>query len=404
MTDAFRTFRVVEKHRESSVIMSFRLVSTDGGPLWPAKPGQYLTLRVPSPDGDLLKTYSISSCVDEQSYYRITIKREAAPNSDVLNGFGSRWLHDEVREGDKIEIAAPRGHFVLVEESNRPVVLLSGGVGQTPLLSMLHTLAKGSRDVWYLHACYNGDVHAMEGEVAELVSQAQGRIQAYTIYENPSDADRESSKFSHEGIIDRAYLQSLLPLDDYDFYMCGPTPFMVAMYRHLTDLGVDKTRIAYEFFGKSQSLEALARSVPMVKRFEMHHPANAPAAIANLAYLTDPDARAIVDDQPFNDIPGTEHPTEADDTIKESKDTGDVLFAKSEKVAKWEANSMSLLDLAETAGLSPEFSCRSGICNSCKCRLKEGEVEYFEEPLDPPASGEVLICCARPKGRVVLDL
>jgi len=352
MSGAFRRFRVAAKHPENAIITSFHLEPVDGGPLWPARPGQYLTLRVPSAGGTVLKTYSLSGNVTAPDTHRITVKREGRPANrpDLPEGVGSCWLHDRVKPGDEIDIAAPRGVFVLDETSPRPVVLLSGGVGLTPMVSMLHALVPTGRDVWFIHACENGAVHALRDEVAGLVAQAGGRVRSHVTYRSPLPEDRAGRRFDSEGVIDRRVLQSILPLDDYDIYMCGPTPFMAAMYRLLTGLGVAKDRIHYEFFGEATSLES---------------PSATPVAPA----------------------------------------TGrEVVFAKSGLTVPWDDSAESLLDLAEKAGLSPTFSCRTGICNSCRCGMAEGAVEYFEEPLDEPGPGRVLICCSKPVGRVVLDL
>ena len=261
MNAGFRRFRITGKVIESSIITSFYLAPCDGAPLWCASAGQYLTLRIPQSGSSVLKTYSISTDVADAQQTRITVKHETAPSQlpHVPAGIGSSWLHDDATPGTEIEIAAPRGRFVLNEDSSRPVVLLSGGVGQTPLLSMLHSLARSERPVWYLHACENGDVHAMHGEVEALVSAACGRIQYHVCYRNPSEADKSAQRFHSAGLIDQSRLQALLPLDDYEFYLCGPTPFMVAIYRLLILLGVPENRISYEFFGKAKSLPELAK-------------------------------------------------------------------------------------------------------------------------------------------------
>ena len=392
MADGFRRFRVARKIVESDVITSFHLEPADGRALWPVLPGQYLTLKVPTDVGNALKTYSVSSDPSEARFHRITVKRETRPADapDAPEGVGSCWLHDRVEEGAEIEIAAPRGAFVLDEESVRPVLLLSGGVGITPLLSMLHRLARTQRDVWFVHACENGAVHAMGAEVRAVAAQADPRVRAYILYSTPSDADRAAMGFDAEGMIDRAFLQSILPLDDYDVYLCGPTPFMVAMYRSLTDLGVAKGRIAYEFFGKGGSLDALAAARNTPARIARMAASRAPAAVASLAFLTDPDARAV--------------PDTLATTSKRETGGGDIVFRRSGVTATWDGTADTLLEFAENEGLEPEFSCRSGICNSCRCGLLEGEVEYVETPLAMPGPGDVLICCARPKGRVVLDI
>ena len=290
MAEAFRRFRVVRKVPESSVITSFHLAPADGGPLWEARPGQYLTVRVPAEGGTVLRTYSLSCAVDAPDCHRITVKRES---------LGSVWLHDRVAEGDEIEVAAPRGAFHLDEDSTRPVLLLAGGVGVTPLLSMLHRLAATDRRAFFVHASENGDVHAMRDEVAALAAASEGRITVRCVYRAPTDADRAAGRFDAEGVVDRALLQSLLPLDDYQVYLCGPTPFMVAMWRLLTGLGIAPERIAYEFFGKGGSLAALAAEPEALRvRPATHVPAHAPKSLARLEFLTDPDARAVPEAPP----------------------------------------------------------------------------------------------------------
>lgn len=390
MAGEFRSFRVARKVAESDIITSFYLEPTDGAPLWPVKPGQYLTLKVPGSNGPVLKTYSVSCDPSETEFHRISVKREGRPSPDLPDGVGSCWLHDTVEVGSEVEMAAPRGTFVLDEDSTRPVILLSGGVGITPLLSMLHRLAGSERDVWFIHACENGDVHAMHDEVSALAEAGGAAVRRHTLYRSPTDADRAAKRHDAEGIIDKAFLQSVLPIDNYDVYMCGPTPFMVAMYWLLTELGVPKAHIAYEFFGKASSLDALAAAP--VAAPSSKAASRAPKAVASLAFLTDPEAWAVPETQPVaKPASGT-------------SGAGNVTFRKSGVTAAWDGAMESLLELAEDAGLNPEFSCRAGICNTCSCTLVEGEVEYIEEPLAPPEPGKVLICCSRPKGRVVLNI
>jgi len=378
--NGFRAFRVTKKRAESDIITSFYLEPTDAGPLWTVKPGQYITLRVPVANDPVLKTYSVSSDPSAPSHYRITVKREAGFNG-VPDGVGSCWLHDQVAVGDTIDIAAPRGVFCLDEDSTRPVVLLSGGVGLTPMVSMLHCLKHSARDVYFLHACENGRVHALRNEV---MAQTSDRIQARFVYRMPEDGDQ----FDASGMIDKAFLQSTLPIDDYDVYLCGPVPFMMAMYGLLQELGVPKARIAYEFFGKAASLDQLVSKAAPVKVATKAASKAAPTVQA-LTFLTDPDAWAAADETPA--------PVQV-------ASQGQVNFRRSDASADWDGSANSILELAENCGLEPEFSCRSGICNACKCTLVSGEVEYFEQPLTAPENGKVLICCSRPKGTVVLDI
>lgn len=446
MSARFRPFRIRAKVRESANITSLHLEPADGEPAWPASPGQYLTLRLPHANGALLRTYSVSGDTADTRTTRITVKREETPpgSPDAPPGRGSCWLHDHAVEGSTLEVAAPRGRFVLDEKSTRPVVLLSGGVGQTPLLSMLYALADSERSAWYVHACENGDVHALGAEVEALVERAGGRLRHHVVYRSPGAGN--GTGFHSSGLIDKALLQSLLPLDDYDCYLCGPLPFMVALYRLLRALGVPETRIAHEFFGKARSLAVLAAeaeaaeagldaatdAATLVGAEPSPAPGSrAPAALAALANLTDPGARAAPDDASPTGIAARALPASGEapasgassasrdgrriappnaasltspGTDRDGGHEREVVFARTGLSARWDDGAGTLLELAEASGLAPPFSCRSGICNTCLCDLRDGEIEYVEEPLVAPEPGQVLICCSRPRGRVVLDL
>lgn len=383
MAMEFRPFRVRKKQIECDNIVSLFLQPTDSKPLWPAAPGQYLTLKVPTNDGPVNRTYSLSSDCDDQHIYRITVKREPAPvdSPSARAGIGSTWIHDHVKVGDDLQVAPPRGSFVLDQTSDRPVILLAGGVGLTPLLSMLHALAKTNRNVWFFHACKNGSEHALREEVEKLSRASKGRIRSHFTYSSPTKMDQETMGFYSAGRINQDTLQRELPLDCYDAYICGPTPFMVAMYNLLVDLGVSPPNIAYEFFGKAHSLEELATAA----RQPIARPTNVARLGATLAAKNPNNSRQLESSALQGEEPL-------------------VTFAKSGKSIRWNDANSSLLEAAENAGLTPEFSCREGICNTCSCALLSGEVEYFEEPLDAQKPDKVLICCSRPTGDVVLDI
>ncbi|MCB5411922.1 2Fe-2S iron-sulfur cluster-binding protein [Pseudogemmobacter faecipullorum] len=393
MADAFRKFRVARKHPESSVITSFHLVPADGGALWPARPGQYLTLRIPGPEGPVLRTYSLSNAVDATDCHRISVKRETGLNGNP-DGIGSGWLHDHLAAGDEIEVAAPRGAFFLDEGSTLPVLLLAGGVGVTPMMSMLHRLAQGSRKAWLVHAVESSAVQPLRAEVERLVAASSGRITACNVLRNPAPGDHPDVT----GVVNASLLQSLLPLDDYQVYLCGPVPFMVAMWRLLTSLGIAPERIGYEFFGPGGALPKLAAgelappgsATPRI-------PVRAPKSLDRLDYLTNPDVRKAAEPAARNAAAAA-----GPDAMAESGN--EVVFARSGVTLAWNSGVKSILELAESAGLDPAFVCRSGICNSCRCTVKAGQLDYFSEPLDPPGPGQALICCSRPNGRVVLDL
>ncbi len=373
-----RKLRVVAKTRESRLITSFELAPVEPGGWRPFEAGQFLVLRVPgdSTRPSALRTYSVSCAPGHPGRYRISVKREAAPRDGVPPGLGSCWLHDHVAVGDLLDADGPRGDFVLDRASARPVVLLSGGVGLTPLVSMLHALAEGSdRAAHFIHACDNGEVHALGDEVRALVASRPGLVARF-VYRTPSDADRaggdagggrsSSPRFDAEGIVTRELLQRWLPLDDYDFYLCGPPPFMQGCYRLLRSLGVPKARIAYEFFGPATVLDT----------DDIEAGVAAIAAAAPPAAISDADAATAAL----------------------------VSFRKSGRSAHWQPGCESLLAFAEEQGLQPDFSCRAGVCGSCRTALVSGAVDYFEDPLDDPGAGQVLLCCSRPRGPVVLDL
>jgi ferredoxin len=230
------------------------------------------------------------------------------------------------------------------------------------MVSMLHRLAKTERKVHFVHACEDGKVHAHRDEVLRL-AKSVATVRTCFVYRTPSPEDLSERRCDSAGVVDRMLLQGLLPLDDYDFYLCGPPGFMKAVYGVLLTLGVPKARIKYEFFGPATILEP-----------------NAPAVEAH----SDPAPQ-----------------------ITDNSDTGgaEIIFASSGRMVRWGDFTGTLLEFAEQQGLTPEFSCRAGICNSCECDLLEGSVSYDEQPLDTPPEGKVLICLARPAGqRLRLDL
>lgn len=361
----FRRLRVAGRVRESSLITSFLLEPADDLPLPAFRPGQFLVLNLPGPDGrgQTLRNYSLSGRHDDPRAYRISVKREGGAGPGVPPGLGSTWLHDRIGVGDILLAQGPRGDFVLDESSTRPVVLLSGGVGLTPMVAMLHALARGSdRRVHFLHACEDGTVHALRDEVLALTGLRPG-LSAHFRYRAPTPEDRAAGHFHGEGLFTREALQGLLCLDDYDVYLCGPPPFMQALYATLRGLGVARDRIAYEFFGPATVLDPEGAALS---------PAPAPAPSA----APSPDAAAALT----------------------------VTFARSGRSAAWDPESGSLLAFAETQGLTPDFSCRAGVCGTCRTRVASGEVTHFEEPLEELAPGELLLCCSRPLTPVVLDL
>ena len=383
----FRDYRVLEKLRESDVITSFVLQPVDGV-MPPYQPGQYLVFRLEIDGQTVLRNYSVSGDPDCTDRLRISVKHEKAPTGlSVADGLASSYLHQQVQPGDVLSAAGPMGEFVLDESSQRPVVLLSGGVGQTPLLSMLHRLLKRSqRKVYVIHACDNSVVHAFADEMRELVGQREG-VQLYFCYRNPTEHDEQAGLHHVSGLITREQLQRWLPLDDYEFYLCGPSAFMQSNYGVLRSLGVARDRIHYEFFGPATVLEnTLAVDVAASAVQGEVQPAPSSRVVANASEL----------DSPVEAVRGTT--TAAEDAAQT------VTFLPDGRQAQWHEDCPSLLDLAEETGLNPDFNCRAGLCNTCMCTLVSGEVDYFEEPLDPVPDGKVLLCCSRPRGAVAVEL
>lgn len=383
----FRDYRVLEKQRESDVITSFVLEPVDGV-VPPYQPGQYLVFRLEIDGQTVLRNYSVSGDPDCTDRLRISVKHEKAPAGlNVADGVASTWLHQHVQPGDVLNAAGPMGEFVLDESSQRPVVLLSGGVGQTPLLAMLHRLLKRSqRKVYVIHACDNSVVHAFADEMRELVAQREG-VQLYFCYRNPTEHDEQAGLHHVAGLITREQLQRWLPLDDYEFYLCGPSAFMQSNYGVLRSLGVARERIHYEFFGPATVLEnTLADDGAASAVQDQVQPAPSSRVDANVLEL----------DSPVEAVRGAA--TAAEDAAQT------VTFLPDGRQGQWHEDCPSLLDLAEETGLSPDFNCRAGLCNTCMCTLVSGEVDYFEEPLDPVPEGKVLLCCSRPRGPVAVEL
>jgi nitric oxide dioxygenase len=251
----FRPFVVDKKVRESDVITSFYLVPKDGGAIAAYEAGQYVSVKmeIPGEKHTHIRQYSLSDAPGKP-YYRISVKREDAMGENPA-GKVSVYLSEKVEEGDVLFLSAPAGDFTLDNKPGRPVVLLSGGVGITPMMSMLATLAEqdASRPVTFIHAAQNGRVHGMKEQVEAIAGKHQ-QVSVYWCYQNPTDQDRESHAFHKEGYIDLDFLQTVVPTKDASFYFCGPVPFMKAMNSALREWGVPEADIHYEFFGPAGSL------------------------------------------------------------------------------------------------------------------------------------------------------
>lgn len=360
--EKYRTFIVKNKVPESENITSFYLEPGDGKPLEPFMPGQFLPLKldIPGQYKPVYRTYSISERPNPD-HYRLTIKREPPPpdRPDLYPGVSSNYFHDQVGPGTKLLAISPRGKFFLDPKGEGPVVLLSAGVGLTPLVSMLNAIVESGvkRPTWFIHGARNSLEHAM-GSHVRAVPKENENIRVHIRYSKPLPADIKGRDYDDKGHVDIELLKRLLPGNDFDFYLCGPTPFMKSLFNGLLDWSVPEYKIHYEFFGPASALKERVRVA-------------APK-------------RAAAVSQCCGEI--------------------EVTFSRSGVRANWNDSLESILDLAEANGLSPDYSCRSGICHTCMCELEDGEVEYTEEPLEPPDPGFVLICCSKPKSNVVVKV
>lgn len=251
----FRKFVVSKKVKESDVITSFYFKPEDGGKIPSFQPGQYISIKVVI-DGEQythIRQYSLSDSSGNE-YYRISPKLEVG-QGDTPNGKVSHYLHNDIVEGDVIELTSPAGDFVLKTESELPVVLISGGVGQTPMISMLKTLAENypAKEVTYIHAAINGATHAFKEEVL-AISNENEQISSFLCYETPTFEDKAAQVYQKEGYIDLNWLQSILKNNQTEFYFCGPVPFMKAVNNALKEWSVPEARINYEFFGPATTL------------------------------------------------------------------------------------------------------------------------------------------------------
>ena len=350
----FRRLAVAAIAQECADVLSLTLQSPDGQPLQTALPGQYVVLRLqPTAGGPpLLRSYSLSGPLSTERY-RISVKIEP-------HGAAGTWLREHVRVGDVLDVSAPRGSFIL-QPGERPVVLLSAGIGATPVLAMLHALvaAGATRQVLWLHGSHDGQHHPFAAEARKLVhALTHGRL--YVGYSRPGPQDLTGEDFDVAGRLSQAALEAGGVPPEADAYLCGPPRFMAEMKEALAALGVAPERIHSEIFNGGESLTP--------------------------------------------GIAGA--PTRAPHLPEDDADTGPLVsFARSGITVHWNASAyQSILELAEACDVPVRWSCRSGVCHNCESGLISGSVTYEPDPLDLPAEGNVLICCSRPRGAVVIDV
>jgi ferredoxin-NADP reductase/MOSC domain-containing protein YiiM/ferredoxin len=349
----FRRLTVSAIEPESDSVISIRLEDPDGAPLPAARPGQYLTLRIQPDTGQrsMLRNYSLSGPPDA-GYYRITVKREH-------DGAASGFLHTRLAVGDQLDIAAPRGTFIL-DRTQAPVFLISAGIGATPVLAMLQALAQehSDREIWWLHGARSSRDHSFAAETRTLLASLPN-VRTRVCYSRPGPNDLEGRDFDSPGRLTAPLLAELEPPRDAEAYLCGPAPFMEEISAGLAAMGIDASRIHTEPFGPAPGLT--------------------PGIAATPARTPHPPAGQ----------PGT-GPT--------------IEFARSNLAIPWGSDYTSLLELAEACDVPVRWSCRTGVCHNCETTVIAGDVEYSPDPVEPPAEGSALICCSHPRDDVVLDL
>jgi nitric oxide dioxygenase len=253
----FKPFRVLRKEVESEVITSFYLVPAEGGQLPEFKPGQYITVRVASPDGQTtMRNYSLSD-KPGQEWFRISVKREQGQKAHTPDGYVSNFLHQAMEVGSTLDIAPPCGEFFLdvTEKHARPLVLLAAGVGITPILSILHSAleAMPDRPIIFIHGSLNEGTQAFKKTIDALAAK-HANLQIHYRYSEPAKEGIRRDGAASTGFIDAPLIESLVPGRDADYYVCGPQPFMVGIYQELLAWGMPPAQVHFEFFGPRQDL------------------------------------------------------------------------------------------------------------------------------------------------------
>jgi ferredoxin-NADP reductase/MOSC domain-containing protein YiiM len=349
----FRRLGVTAITPESDSVLSIRLEDPAGSPLPAPGPGQYLTvrLRLGGHQRSVLRNYSLSG-PPEAGYYRITVKRER-------EGAASDYLHSRLAVGDQLDIAAPRGTFIL-DATRAPVLLISAGIGATPVLAMLQALSRrhSDREIWWLHGARNRREESFAAEARALTGSLPN-AHMHVCFSRPGPNDVEGRDFDSTGRLTASVLAELNPPGDSQAYLCGPGSFMEDISAGLAALGLDGSRIHTEVFGPESGLTPGIAAAPS-------RPPHPPA------------------DQPGNG------PT--------------IEFARSNLAIRWSDGYTSLLELAEACDVPVRWACRTGVCHTCETPLIAGTVKYSPDPVEPPADGSVLICCSHPDTDLVIDM
>jgi ferredoxin-NADP reductase/MOSC domain-containing protein YiiM len=349
----FRSLRVAKVDRESFGVISLTFEQRDESPLPAALPGQFLVLklRVEPDNPPLLRNYSMSGLPGANTY-RVSVKHEA-------DGAASSFLHSHVNPGDVLDVSAPRGSFTL-NPGDDPVVLMSAGIGATPVLAMLHALAAedSHREVWWLYGARNRNEHPFAQE-SQGVLQKLARGRSHIVYSKPALGDEFGRDYDSVGHLSVPLLDRLGVNRNSDFYLCGPPAFLRDFGTELRAWGTGSTRIHAEVFGPEESITP---GIAASSRLPPHLPSGPPGLGPRIS------------------------------------------FTRSDFAVPWDSRFQSLLELAEACGVPVRWSCRTGVCHTCECALIGGAVDYSPAPLEPPAKGNLLICCSQPSGDVEIDL
>jgi ferredoxin-NADP reductase len=349
----FRSLKVARIDRESSTVVSLVLEPVDGRPLTVPLPGQFVVLRLrPQADAPpVLRSYSLSDLPDA-GRYRVSIKEEP-------HGITSTYLSTQLRTGDVVDVSAPRGAFIL-QRGDLPVVLLSAGVGVTPVLAMLHALAAEASPlpVWWIYGARNRQDHPFAQEARDLLATLP-HARSYVQYSRPDATERLGVDFDAAGRLSVTILEKLGVLRESDFYLCGPPAFLEDLKAGLGVWGVAADRVHTEIFGSGKSIAPGVKEAP---HLQPHAPAGSPSNGPRIS------------------------------------------FARAGLTVSWDPKFQSLLELAEACDVPVRWSCRTGVCHTCECGLISGSVKYDPEPLEPPAAGNLLTCCSRPREDLVIEI
>jgi hypothetical protein len=360
----WRSFKVARRVTEDPAhqICSFYLAAEDHQPLPSFRPGQFLTFRldVPKPDGSgteqITRCYSLSDA-PQPGHFRVSIKRvPPPPRSDHPPGCSSNFFHDHVLVGTTLQVRAPSGHFYL-DSGSSPIVLIAGGIGITPMLSMLNWCQahQPEREVWFFYGARNGKEAAFAAHL-NAIATANPNVHLRLCFSDPLPEDQLGKDFQHHGRVSVDLFRMELPLKPYHYYICGPTPMMETLVPALEDWGVPDSHIHFEAFG--------------------------PASIKRRKPET----------------------TAAETSVSEAVSDITVTFAKSGMQAQWSPKSGSLLEFAESQGIAIDSGCRAGGCGTCQTTIRSGEVAYRQSPDFDPEPGTCLMCVCTPKTNVTLEV